>query len=151
MKFYMILATVIFLLDQITKQLVQRSIPFGEATPLIDGVFYFTHITNSGAAFGMFRNFTWLLIILSVIIIVGVIYIIEKRKITCIWQKLGLAFTLGGALGNLFDRIVFGAVIDFLDFRLINFPVFNIADIFIVIGAILLILTIIFAKKTDEK
>jgi len=149
MKFYIILATAIFILDQVVKNIVRSDILIGETIPLINGVFHITHVVNSGAAFGVLGNATWLLIILSILIIGGVIYIIESRKFDCIWQRLGLAFTLGGALGNLMDRIVFRQVTDFLDFRLINFPVFNIADIFIVVGAIILIITIIFARKPE--
>ena len=148
MKFYVIIATMIFVIDQVAKQLVRGNLALNESVTAIGGVLNFTHITNSGAAFGIMGGLTWLLILLSVLIIGGVIYIIEKRRIDCVWQKLGLAFTLGGALGNLFDRIVLGSVVDFLDISpLFNFAVFNIADIFIVVGAVILIITIIFTRK----
>jgi len=148
MKLYVIIATVIFVIDQVVKHLVRGNLAFGESVPVIGGLLNLTHITNTGAAFGIMGNFTWLLVVLSILIIAGVIYIIALRKITCGWQKWGLAFTLGGALGNLFDRIVLGSVVDFLDISpLFNFPVFNIADVFIVMGAIILIVTIIFMRK----
>ena len=135
------------LADIFTKLYISSTFHLGESIPLIKNVFHITYHLNSGAAFSMFQDQRLFLSVLSAVIIAGIIVylIIKKPK-----EKLALlAFTLviSGATGNLIDRILKGRVVDFLDFRLINFPVFNIADCFVVIGAGLLMLHIL---KSEE-
>ena len=135
MKFYIITAAAIIIADFVVKLLVRLNMQLGATIPLIDGVFHITYLRNTGAAFGIFPGARWILIALSILIIAGFIYVILARKFEDKWTRFGIAFMLGGAVGNLIDRLFLGYVVDYLDFRLINFPVFNIADIFVTVGA----------------
>jgi len=110
--------------------------PFGESIPLISGVLHFTHVKNSGAAFGVLQNQRAVFLIASIVVIIAILYYYwqDKSESKLINGSLGLV--LGGAIGNLIDRVFLGKVTDFIDFRV--WPVFNLADSAIVIGAILL-------------
>jgi len=124
------------IIDQIIKYLVVINLKFTESIKIISNFFYITYIRNAGAAFGMFQNGGTLLIILSIIAIIGLIkYIIEDKNITKT-EAISYSFVFGGILGNLIDRIVNGYVIDYLDFYIFgyDYPIFNFADILIVIG-----------------
>jgi len=130
--------------DQITKHLISQIISPRESIIIVKNFFYLTLVHNTGVAFGMFKNQTIVFIVISIIAIVLILYNMFYQKKYRKLHKLDLvAFSLilGGALGNLIDRLRFGYVIDFLDFRI--WPVFNIADSAITIGIILLIITCI--------
>jgi len=141
-----IIVFLILLLDQLSKVLATQNILLNESLPVIDNVFHLTLIHNKGAAFGIFKNQTVLFILVSLLAIVIILYNLKKKK----EKRLGisvvsLALILGGALGNFIDRVLLGYVVDFLDFRI--WPVFNIADSAITVGAILLGYTILKSKK----
>lgn len=121
-------------LDQLTKYIVSQNIPLGESIPIAKNIFHITYIVNRGAAFGLFRNQTYLFVASAIIAIVFILINLRLRQRALI--KIPLYLILAGAISNLIDRIRLGAVIDFLDFRI--WPVFNIADTAITIGAILL-------------
>ena len=128
---YLIGLLVLFF-DQLTKFWVQNSMLPRDSIPLIPGVFHLTYVQNTGAAFGFLRGKTLFFIVVAVLVLGFIIFLaprLSREK-----PLLGLVFglLLGGALGNLIDRIRFGYVIDFLDFRV--WPVFNIADMAIVVG-----------------
>lgn len=131
------------LLDQAVKALVVRTLPEGNAgsIPLWPGVFHLTHVHNRGAAFSILEG-RLTVIVLAGILIAGAIVATERRAAGRLGLGLGiaLALPLGGALGNLIDRLRLGYVTDFLDFRAINFPVFNVADSAITVGILLLLL-----------
>lgn len=137
---FWISAIVALLLDQLTKYWVVQSFRLGETLPLIPKVFHFTYVTNTGAAFSLLSGkvewLKWLSLLVSLILI-SIAIIIPSLSL---WEQLAYGFILGGAMGNGIDRFVLGYVVDFLDFRLINFAVFNIADSFISIGIFLLLL-----------
>ncbi|QQG38836.1 MAG: signal peptidase II [Candidatus Woesearchaeota archaeon] len=120
---FYIISLIIILLDQITKLYFQKSI-------------------NTGAAFGLFKDYTTILIFISLFIIGIVFHYLQKSDNFTL--NLGLSFILGGALSNLFDRIFFNGVRDFIDFLLI--PSFNIADSFNVIGALIIVVYLIKEK-----
>ena len=127
--------------DQITKYLiVQNFATIGDTLPLWQDVFHFTYVINTGAAFSFFQGqveiLRWISLIVSVILIIFIWY---SPRLTLI-EELGYGFILAGAIGNGIDRFLFGYVVDFLDFRLINFPVFNLADVAINIGVLLLLI-----------
>jgi len=151
MKFYIIVSGLIIVIDFVTKFFVQRHLAEIGTFPLIEGVFHFTYARNPGAAFGMLGGMRWWLVGLTVLIIIGIIYTIATRKFDDARLKYGLAFILGGAVGNLIDRVFLGYVVDFLDFRAINFAIFNVADIFITVGAGILIFHTIFTAKNEAK
>lgn len=132
-----IIALSILFADQFTKILASRNLSLNETIPLIKGVFHFTLIHNRGAAFGMLKNQTLLFVIISVFAVLLIFFALRNggyRKLS--FYNISLALILSGALGNLADRLRFGYVIDFLDFRI--WPVFNLADSAVTIGAIML-------------
>lgn len=122
--------------DRVSKVICRQYLrPLG-SIPVIKGVFHLTYVENTGAAFGMLQGNTWFLILTSALVSAVVAYLIWKIKPENRYVKISLALILGGALGNLVDRVLLGYVVDFLDFRI--WPVFNIADSCVVVGAILL-------------
>ncbi|MCX5714007.1 MAG: signal peptidase II [Candidatus Omnitrophica bacterium] len=131
----LIIIIAVLALDQLTKFAASNALIINNPVCVIKGIFYLTLVHNRGAAFGILQNQTLLFIITSLIAIF-LIYLNLKKAKAAPWQSISLAFILAGAIGNLFDRIIYGHVIDFLDFRV--WPVFNVADSSITIGAILL-------------
>ena len=144
-----IISLIIFILDQITKSLISTYLKLNESIEIIKDFFYIRYINNKGASWGILENNRILLIGLSIIAIIMIIrysYFFKKTKL----NTYGFGLLLGGILGNLSDRLIFGYVKDFLDFIIFryDFPVFNIADISIVIGVVLLIISIL---KGEDK
>jgi len=136
----------VLLLDQSTKALASKNILLGQTIPVINNIFHLTLVHNKGAAFGIFKSQTALFIITSLTAIIIISYKLKARvagRLDIFVVSLGLI--LAGALGNLIDRLFFGYVVDFLDFRI--WPVFNIADSAITVGAILLGWSILSNKK----
>ena len=119
----------------------------GESIPIVKQVFHLTYILNPGAAFGFLAYQTNLFIIVTAGLVLGVLLFYRSLPLERVLVRYGLALVVGGALGNLVDRLRFGKVVDFLDFRV--WPVFNLADSAIVIGACLLILD--FLKDLVQK
>ena len=122
-------------LDQLTKWLTVIYLDYRESFPLWKDVLHFTHERNEGAAFSMLSDQRWVFMVFSTVAIIGLlIYLIFFRPKSKFVQ-VTLAMIVGGGIGNMIDRIWLGYVIDFIDFTLINFAVFNIADCFITVGA----------------
>ena len=144
-----IIALIIFMLDQLSKAIISTYINLNQSIIIIKNFFNLTYINNTGASWGILKNSRMLLIIISIIAITILIRYINSFKKNR-RNNLGLGFLLGGILGNLADRILYGYVKDFLAFYIFNynFPIFNIADIFIVIGVLLLIISIL---KGEDK
>ncbi|MEC4894303.1 MAG: signal peptidase II [Oscillatoria sp. PMC 1051.18] len=140
-RFFWIVALVGLFLDQLTKQIVLDSFQeIGDTVPLWDGVFHLTYVTNTGAAFSLFTNGVHWLRWLSFLVSIGLMALAWFGPRLKISEQLACGFIFAGAAGNGICRFVYGHVIDFLDFRLINFPVFNLADILINIGIIFLLI-----------
>ena len=142
------------LLDRATKLIIEHAMPSNGAVTVIPGFFQITHVHNRGAAFGLFAESTseWrtaLLVGFSTIALGVVAYLLWKSDHTLPSTAIGLSMILGGAIGNLWDRIASGQVTDFLHFYIGDhvWPDFNVADSCIVIGAILLMFEIVFAKS----
>ncbi|OEF96054.1 signal peptidase II [Desulfuribacillus alkaliarsenatis] len=152
---YYIIAVIIVIIDQLSKLAVvnfmdERNI---NTIPIWEGVFHLTSHRNAGAAFGILQEQRWFFIVVTLFVIIGIIYAIYKYEGHAD-KKLflfGITLLLGGAVGNLIDRIFVGAVIDFLDFRLINYPIFNIADVAIVIGVVLLFIDLWHTHKLENE
>lgn len=139
----MIIFTIIFLIiDICTKLIINKYLVVNESILVIKHFLNITHVRNTGAAWSLFSNQTILLLIVSTIVIIGIILYIKKNKPTNIIEKIAYSMILGGAIGNFTDRIFYGYVTDFIDITLFgyNYPIFNLADTFIVIGVIILII-----------
>ncbi|NCO75326.1 MAG: lipoprotein signal peptidase [Cyanobacteria bacterium] len=146
-SYFWLVAITALILDQITKYLITKNFQnVGETFPLWGGVFHLTYVQNTGAAFSFFRGGAGWLRWLSLLVSLGLMIFAWREKLSKV-EQLAYGFILAGALGNGIDRFLFGYVVDFLDFRLINFPVFNIADMCINIGIIFLIYATIKASN----
>lgn len=147
---YYIIALAVVILDQLTKYLVVKNMELGQSIPLIPDVFHLTSHRNMGAAFGILQNQRLLFILITVAVIIGIIVSlvrIGRRQPVTSWA---LALVLGGAVGNFIDRVSTGKVVDFLDFTLIHFPIFNVADAAITVGVALLILDLLRDSKRSR-
>lgn len=145
-----LIALVVYGLDQWLKWIVRTHMVLGREVPIIKSVLYLDYIRNPGAAFGILPNARWLLILIALVVVAAVIY--AHRRFNQSWlAKLGLAFVLGGALGNLTDRVLTGTVVDYVYFRIINFPIFNLADTAIDVGVILLLWYSLRKDKQNSK
>ena len=144
-------AILIVLFDQVTKHIVLSELTKVATVELIEKVFYFTYCENTGAGFSVFAEHTELLAFVSALVIVAMILYVVLKKPQSRMLTLALTFLVGGAIGNLIDRVRLGFVVDFLDFRLIDFPIFNVADCFVTIGATLFVIYILFIDGKELK
>ena len=143
---YILTIIALIVIDQISKYLALNNLANIGSIPIIENIFHLTYVENRGAAFGMFQNNQIVFIIVAVVAsIVGLYYIYNKK-----WNLLGnisIVLIISGAIGNLIDRVRLGFVVDYFDFRFIWDYVFNVADIFVVVGTILLCIYIIVFEK----
>jgi len=140
-----IFVLIILAVDQLTKFYFTKNLFLNQSVPVIKGFFHLTLVHNRGAAFGILKNQTPLFIITSLLAIILIIAHLKKYKTRFSLYSLSLSLILAGAVGNLIDRVSLGYVIDFLDFHI--WPVFNVADSAITIGAILLGWSILKSKN----
>lgn len=139
----MIILTLIFLLlDIVSKVLVSKYIVLEKSIKIINDFFYITYVRNTGVAWSMFSSKTILVLLVSSFIILGIILYIYNNRPKNKLEKVAYSMILGGAIGNFVDRIIYGYVIDFIDIKIFgyDYPIFNLADSFIVIGVILLVI-----------
>ena len=119
-------AFLILLLDQLTKFLVRKNFQLNQSKPIIESILHITYVTNTGSAFGLFKNFSSFFTLFSAIVIIVIFYYLKKIKKDGIKIQFAVSLLLGGTIGNLIDRLAYGSVVDFIDFRI--WPVFNVAD-----------------------
>ncbi len=155
MKYLKALAAVIILilLDQFTKHLaVQHLLPLQGGKILIPGVFRLLYLENRGSAFGMLQNKQTFFIIFTIIVLVAILFVFSRipKASRMLFLRIDLVLIFAGAIGNFIDRIRQGFVVDFLYFELIDFPIFNVADIYVTTGCFLLILLLLFYYKDEE-
>ena len=133
------LALLFFLMDLVSKQIIVHLINLHESIKVIPNFFYLTYVQNEGAAFSIFQNQQILILLVTVIALFFINKYLNNENINRI-EAFSYSMITGGILGNLFDRVVFGYVIDFFDFHFGNYhyPVFNVADTLIVVGVIIL-------------
>jgi len=144
---YLSLSLALFGMDRGTKTLVVRHLPLYESVPVLDGFFHFTHVANTGALFGLLAGLPsplrgLIFITVPVLAILLILAFQFRSRETDLLTQLGLSLILGGAVGNLYDRVRFGHVVDFLDFSVAghHWPAFNIADSCICLGVFTLVL-----------
>lgn len=138
----------VFIIDQLVKHLVVSTMHLGQSLPVIKGIFHITYVLNPGAAFGMLEHQRWFFIVVALAAVLLGVAFYKKLQQESFLMRSGAGLLLGGAVGNLADRIQSGLVVDFLDFRI--WPVFNIADIAICAGAGMLIFDIWQRRNEDE-
>mgnify|MGYP001851455216 FL=1 len=152
-----VLFALLLTLDLVSKHLIDKSLgTVGASKEIIHGFISFIYVHNSGAAWGIFSGRPIFLIIISIIVIALFIafYVLRLRKFKdkiSLWLSVSLGFIAGGCFGNLIDRTAFGYVRDFINFDFMNFPVFNVADICLTVGIILLFIYFIFFYSKEEK
>lgn len=139
-RLFWIVAIASLILDQLTKYWIVQNFYLTETLPLIPGVFHLTYVTNTGAAFSLFTGRVQWLRWLSLAVSLGLMALAWFGERMRTFEQIGYGLILGGALGNGIDRFVSGSVVDFLDFRLIQFPIFNVADVSINIGIVCLLI-----------
>lgn len=141
----------IVILDFITKKIVLKTMALGQSIPLWEDVFHITFVKNEGASFGILKGGRWFFVVVTVALVVYLIYYILRNKEKNKLFLLASSFIIGGGIGNLIDRVVTGKVVDFFDFCLINFAIFNVADCFVVVGAILIIVYFLISEFKGKK
>ncbi len=134
-------------LDRLTKYLVQTTLAPGQTLPLIPSVFHLTYVQNTGAAFGLFRGQGWPLAVISVVVCGWIVRELRRCASSISLVVISLSLVLGGAIGNLIDRVWLGYVVDFFDLRI--WPVFNVADSCITVGVGLLLWQSVFKRKSS--
>ena len=148
---YAAIAASVIAADQATKYAAEKALCDIETFPLIRGVLHFTYVENRGAAFGMLSDKRWIFLVLSSVALVAMAVFAVINRNGRMMTNVAVAMIFGGGVGNMIDRFANGFVVDFIDFRLINFWVFNVAESFVCIGCGLLILSLILGEIKSRK
>lgn len=147
-----VLAIILVWFDQFTKKLAVSKLMGKPAFPIIKGVLEFDYLENRGVAFGMFQGQRVMILLVGVVFILGILIFMMKmpsgRKYTVL--HVILTFVIAGGIGNIIDRVSLEYVIDFISFVLINFPIFNVADCYVVCGVIAMCIMILFVFKDED-
>lgn len=147
-----ILSLIVLSIDQVSKILIANTIDINSSIEVIKNFFYLTYTHNTGAAFSILTGKRLLLILIAIVILIILFNYIKKNKTNNKLEILAFSLIIGGSIGNLIDRIIRGYVVDFLDFKIFgyNFPIFNLADTFIVIGVILIVIITLTRKEVEH-
>lgn len=148
----LLLAILLIAVDQLTKYLAVANLKSRQPWMLLDGVFEFHYLENRGAAFGMLQNQKLFFILIAAVVLAVIVYVLLKTPYQKMYFKLHitLVFITSGAVGNLIDRIRYDYVVDFIYFSLINFPIFNVADIYVTLSTIYLVFLLLFVYKESD-
>lgn len=146
----LIIAVAIAAVDQLSKYLIAGNLGITDHITLIPGLIDIVYVENKGAAFSILNEHTWFLSLISAVFCIAILVFILKRRPEKGLLLYSSVMLFGGALGNGIDRIFRGYVVDFIEFTLFKFPVFNIADIAITVGAALLMLYVIISEKDNK-
>ncbi|MFD1849128.1 signal peptidase II [Oceanobacillus bengalensis] len=152
MYWYYIIAIIIIAIDQLTKWIIVRTMEIGESISVIDGFFYLTSHRNPGAAWGILQGKMFFFYIVTVIVVIGVVFYLQKYAKNDKLLAIGLSFVLGGAIGNFIDRLFHQEVVDFFNFYIFNynFPIFNVADSALTVGVIFIIIATILDERKEK-
>jgi len=148
---YALLVAVLVAADQCTKYQVRSYIPLYGSRPLIPHLVQLTYVRNTGAAFSLFSEHTWILALISAVVSVAIIYVLAKGIVDTTVGRLCLSVVLAGTIGNFIDRAFIGYVTDMFDLLFMSFAVFNIADICVVCGGIATCIYLLFFYTKWEK
>ena len=139
-------------LDQVTKYLVVQNIPLYTQVPVIDGLFHFTYIQNTGAAFSSFQGQHWLFVLVLAVFAGFIIWEFPKKRLGFTsFERWMIVAVFAGGIGNMIDRLRLGFVVDMIEVEFMRFAVFNVADIFISCGCVLLLVHLILFNKAFWK
>lgn len=156
---FILLLIALIAIDQVTKYHFSSTIKLGEKKPVIDGLFYFAYEINTGASFSFLSGVSWAqtffkILTVVALVVFGLLYVTSIKN-RYRWLKFGLIFIISGTIGNFIDRLAMNGVIDFISFTFFPF-VFNLADVFLIVGAIMIVMHFLFFdknaifKKKDE-
>ena len=148
---YLLLSAVIVGIDQWVKIWTVSTFELGESQSVISNIFSLTYIRNTGAAWSLLEGKMWFFTIITVIAVIAVLYFLIKNLHESKWFTIGLSLVLAGALGNFIDRVRLGYVVDMFQTDFINFPIFNVADMSLVIGVACIFIYIILDEKEKGK
>ena len=148
---YAVIAVALVILDQVVKVLVSTYIPLGTSVGFLPGIMDLTYVQNTGAAFSLFREHTWLLALISAVASVVLVVLLIRRVFSSTAANVLLSVVLSGAVGNLIDRLFLGYVTDMFKTTFMNFAVFNVADICLVCGIIALCVYVVFFESREKK
>lgn len=150
---YVVIIFLVFCIDQITKMIISNVINLNGSVTVIKDFFNLTYVKNKGAAFGIFSNYTFVISLVSVLILLYLLFELFKSNNDDVLSNVSLSLIIGGLLGNLYDRMFLGCVRDFFDFTIFNkgFAIFNVGDTFIVIGCILYIVCILLEARNEVR
>lgn len=151
MIIYYIIAMILIGLDQLSKYLTVQEIALGEVVPVIPNVLSLTYIRNSGAAWSILEDQMIFFYVITVVVVGALIYFLHTEGKRSPIASTGIAFIMGGAIGNFIDRLHLKYVIDMIRLEFINFPIFNVADIALTIGVIILIGYIVYDELVKKK
>lgn len=148
---YIILITLLVAIDQVSKYTVDSAMMAGDTIPVITNFFHITYVQNYGMAFGLFQGKIDIIGILTFVAIICIgVYMYRERKKMDMFDKMGYSFIMAGAIGNLLDRITRGFVVDMIDFRGIWIYIFNLADVWINLGVLFIIVNYFWNRKKDN-
>lgn len=152
MSLFVFVTLVLIEIDQLVKAWAIAELKDLHTIPILQDVFHFTYVENRGAAFSLFAKFDsqWIFVALAAIITIAIFISLYKQIFQTKMGQWSVILIVAGAIGNAIDRVIHGFVVDLFDFRLINFPVFNVADIFICIGGVLFVIYVMFQHKDAE-
>ena len=151
MIFYLLCIIIFVAIDILVKYIVASNMYFGETIPVIKDFFHITYVENRGIAFGIFQGKVSIIAVVTILIVVGIIiYFLKNVKKFTFLERFAYLFIISGALGNIFDRALRGYVVDMFDFRGIWSFIFNIADIYINLGIVLLLIDLLQKRKKEN-
>ena len=150
-KKVMLFSIILFIIDQISKLLIDKFLVLGKSYTIFDKFLYVTKAYNDGVSFSMMQGHRWIIILISLVVMVFLYFYMQKFKVN---KRNIIAFSLvfGGLFGNLVDRIIYGYVIDFIDFYVFNYnyPIFNFADSFICVGVLILLYSVYMGDDNEN-
>lgn len=153
MYWYYIIAFIVVVIDQLSKWVIVKTMAYGDSITVIEDFFYITSHRNQGAAWGILQGQMGFFYIITAVVVVGIIFYMQKYAKESKLLAVSLSLILGGALGNFMDRLFRQEVVDFFDFIIFNYnyPIFNVADSSLVVGVILIIIATIIDEKKKGK
>lgn len=149
-----IVAVIVLLLiglDQLVKNYVVQQIPLGEVRSWVPNLVSLTYLQNRGAAFSMLQDQQWLFAVITLVVMVGAIWYLHKHMGDSLWLVFGLTLIIAGGLGNFIDRMSQGFVVDMFHLDFINFAIFNVADSYLTVGVIVLLIAMLKEEVNGNK